>query len=48
MTKTGYIPDIVIYAFIRRNYPALNMNKPSRQLRAIYYSVINRIQKERR
>ena len=46
--KGQYISDLAIYAFIRRNYPALDMNKPSRQLRAIYYSVINRIQKERR
>jgi hypothetical protein len=41
--KMGYVSDLTIYAFIRRIYPSLDMNKPSRQLRAIYYNTINRI-----
>ena len=41
----GYVSDLAIYAFIKRIYPNMDMNRPSRQLRAIYNSILYRIQK---
>jgi len=45
--KMGYVSDLTIYAFIKRIYPNMNMNRPSRQLRAIYHNTVAKIQKER-
>jgi hypothetical protein len=41
--KMGYVSDLAIYAFIKRVYPNISIDRPSRQLRAIYYNTINRI-----
>ena len=43
----GHIPDLVIYSFLHRVYPDIDTNKPTHQLRAIYYNTIKRIQKDR-
>lgn len=42
------MPDLVVYGFLKRVYPDIDLNKPIRQLRAIYWNTIRIIQKERR